>query len=392
MKKVVKELSRYLLYLFKKKNYKVKVANDIASLYHIRNNHNLEYFFGYYDRSPEYKGKVLFHEMQSDEESVNIIVKDINANHESVIANTQAFNWQMGARAIWIDEDTISYNDFDGNKYVCKWYSLSQGRIVKLFNKALQDYKGGNYYLGVNYQRLRSYAKEYAYYCLPEMTETEYDNYKNDGIWKVDIETGENHLLLSIAEILKFEHIDRFDKGKHFLNHIMMSPNGSSFIFIHRYYVNGVRYDRLMFYDFKQLKVLMNERIQSHYCWLDDTNVFGYGEYEGKRSFNAINVKTGVVTKHEKLTAKHPRDGHPTVFGDWIGIDDYPNLSRMQPMIAYNYKTKEIKWLGEFYHDLKHKDYNRCDLHPRFSKDGSQIYLDTIYSGKRELVMLNVKL
>lgn len=53
----------------------------------------------------------------------------------------------------------------------------------------------------------------------------------------------------------------------------MMSPNGSSFIFIHRYYVKGVRYDRLMFYDFNQLKVLMNERIQSHYCWLDDTNI-----------------------------------------------------------------------------------------------------------------------
>lgn len=224
MKKVVKELSRYLLYLFKKKNYKVKVANDIASLYHIRNNHNLEYFFGYYDRSPEYNGRILFHEMQTDEKSVNIIVKDINTNHESVIANTQAFNWQMGARAIWIDEDTISYNDFDGYKYVCKWYSLSQHNIINVFAKPLQDYKGGNYYLGVNYQRLCSYAKEYAYYCLPEMSESEYDDYEHDGIWKVDIETGENHLLLSIAEILKFEHIDRFDKGKHFLNHIMMSP------------------------------------------------------------------------------------------------------------------------------------------------------------------------
>ena len=224
------------------------------------------------------------------------------------------------------------------------------------------------------------------------MTKSEYDDYEHDGIWKVDVNTGEINLLLSIAEILKYEHIDRFDKGKHFLNHIMISPNGSSFIFIHRYYVNGVRYDRLMYYDFKQLKVLMNERIQSHYCWLDNENIFGYGEYEGKRSFNAINVKTGVVTKHEKLTAKHPRDGHPTVYEDWIVIDDYPDLSRMQPFIAYNHKTKEIIWLGEFYHDLKHKEYNRCDLHPRFSVDGSKIYIDTIYSGKRELAMLNVKL
>ena len=387
-----KDFLRNILFCLKKKGYDLKINDDVCSLSHIRNRSNYEFFYGYYDHSPENDGKLLFHEMQSDEKSVKIIVKNTINGEEKVIAQTSAFNWQMGARAIWIDGDIVSYNDFDGEKYVCKWFSLSKNHVIKEFAKPLQDYKGGNYYLGVNYQRLRSYAKEYAYYCLPEMTKSEYDDYEHDGIWKVDVNTGEINLLLSIAEILKYEHIDRFDKGKHFLNHIMISPNGSSFIFIHRYYVNGVRYDRFMYYDFKQLKVLMNERIQSHYCWLDNENIFGYGEYEGKRSFNAINVKTGVVTKHEKLTAKHPRDGHPTVYEDWIVIDDYPDLSRMQPFIAYNHKTKEIIWLGEFYHDLKHKEYNRCDLHPRFSVDGSKIYIDTIYSGKRELAMLNVKL
>lgn len=388
----VKELVRRVIFYAKKKKHSIRYDDENIVYEKIRTNTDLEYFYGYYDRSPEHNGRILFHEMQSGGISVNIIVRDCKTNQENIIAESRAFNWQMGARAIWIDNDTISYNDFDGDKYVCKWFSLSQFKIIKNFDQPLQDYNGHNFFLGVNYRRLRSYAKEYAYYCLPEMSETEYNDYEHDGIWRVDTCDGKVELLLSIADILRFEHVDRFDKGKHFVNHIMMSPNGMDFIFIHRYYVDGVRYDRLMYYDFNQLKVLMGERIQSHYCWLDNENIFGYGEYEGKRSFNAINVLTGVVTKHEELTAAHPRDGHPTVSGDWIAIDDYPDLSRMQTMIAYNYKTREIKWLGEFFHDLRHKEYNRCDLHPRFSNDGNKIYIDTIYTGKRELAVLNVNL
>lgn len=389
-KRIIKEIVRPLVYVLKRKSYKLKIDESFVMLDKIGKANSNETFYGYYDRSPERNGKLLYHEVQQDAQDVNIVVEDKLTKDRQVIDTSSAFNWQMGARAIWIDDDTISYNDFDGKKYVCKWFSLSKNEIFKTFDYPLQDYKGGEFFLGINYQRLRSYAKEYAYYCLPELSDSEYIDYRHDGIWKVDVATGEVSLLLSIANVLSCEHTERFDEGMHFVNHIMMNPTGRSFLFIHRYYVGDTRYDRLMYYDFKKLKVLMDERIQSHYCWLDNENVFGYGEYEGKRSFNAINVKSGVVTKHEKLTNIHPRDGHPTVSGDWIVIDDYPDLSRMQSLIAYNYKTQEIKWLGEFYHDLIHKEYNRCDLHPRFSDDGRTVWIDTIFSGKRTLTGLNI--
>jgi len=387
----IKELIRIILSVVKRKPYKQRVNTDAFSFHSVLSFNLKEYFFGYYDRTPECNGVVLMQEMNHNGLSVNIVIKE-GDKMETVIAESKAFNWQMGARAIWIDEDTVSYNDFDGKKYICCWYSLSKRSIIKEFDKPLQDYSKEGFFLGVNYQRLRSYAKEYAYYCLPEMSEQEYNDYDNDGIWMVDVNSGETKLLLSIAQLLELEHIDRFVKGKHFVNHIMLSPSGKAFIFIHRYYVNGERFDRLMYYDFKNLKCLMNERIQSHYCWLDDENIFGYGEYREKRSFNACNVVTGTVTQHEYLTQKHPRDGHPTVYGDWIAIDNYPDLSRMQSLILYNYKTQRIYYVGEFYHDLKHKEYNRCDLHPRFTHDGKAIYIDTIYTGKRELCKIDVDL
>lgn len=388
--KEIKNIIKTILYYLAKKPYKLKLFNDsTSSLLYESDKH---YFYGYYDRSPENNGRLLFHEMSANESEVNIVVMDISTKKRHIVGKSRAFNWQMGARAIWIDDDIISYNDYDGNKYVCIWYSLKKQSIVKFFNIPLQDIKGKNYYLGVNYQRLRSYAKEYAYYCLPEMTTDEFDTYSNDGIWHMDISNNHSSLLLSISDILSCDYKKQFDRGKHFVNHIMIAPSGQAFIFIHRYYINDKRYDRLMYYDFKSLKCLMSEPCQSHYCWLDDNTIFGYGEHNGKKGFYEVDVNSVKITKHSILTSKHPRDGHPTVFDNWIVVDDYPNFSRMQSLTAYNRKTKEIRPLGEFFHDLQHYGFNRCDLHPRFSNDGKNIYIDTIYSGNRLLLLLDVNL
>lgn len=392
IKRIIKEIVRPVLFVMKRKGYKLKIDDGLVMLDKIGKVNYNESFFGYYDHSPERNGKLLYHEPTKGAKEIQVVVEDKLSKERKVIGKSSAFNWQMGARAIWIDNDTVSYNDFDGKKYICKWYSLSRQRVIKTFGFPLQEYKGGESFLSINYQRLRSYAKEYAYYCLPELSDEKYDDYEHDGIWKVDVATGKAHLLLSIADVLSCGRKDEFDNGKHFVNHVMMAPNGYSFIFIHRYYVNSIRHDRLMYYDltFQKLKVLMDDSCQSHYCWLDNDNIFGYGEFERKKGFFSINTNTGLVTKHEKLTSEHARDGHPTVFGDWIVIDNYPDLSRMQSLIAYNYKTQDIKWIGEFYHDLKHKEYNRCDLHPRFSEDGRTIWIDTVYSGNRTLMGLNI--
>lgn len=383
----IKEIVRHILFYFKKKRYKIKIYCG-SKLTPVREISDKELFYGYYDKSPEHNGKILFHEMNDG--FVNIIVKDISTGRENVIAKSKAYNWQLGTRAMWINDDNIVYNDFEDGKYVSRLFSLSEGLIVKTFPKAIQDYSTQGFFLGVNYQRLRSYAKEYGYYCLPELSEKEFNDYEHDGIWKIDSKTGEYILLLSIQQVMNCDKEDRFDKGKHFVNHVMISPDGDSFIFIHRYYVGKERYDRLMYYDFKELKCIMKEKHQSHYCWLDNSVVFGYGEYQKKWGFHKINVLDGTVEKCDKLTKIHPKDGHPTVHGDWIVVDSYPYLDRMQILSAYNFSSNKYVDILELFHDLKHKGYDRCDLHPRFSKDGGRVFLDTIYLGKRMLCFIDV--
>jgi hypothetical protein len=284
----------------------------------------------------------------------------------------------------------IAYNDFDGVKYVSRLYSIGEGKIIKTYEKPIQDYSNKGYFLGVNYQRLRSYAKEYGYYCLPELSDSEFDDYDNDGIWQIGVKSGEIQLLLSIRQVVECEKDERFSKGKHFVNHIMISPDGNSFIFIHRYYVGKERFDRLMYYDLKTLKCLFDDKLQSHYCWLDNSHVFGYGGYQGRNEFHTIDVNTEIVERCEELTGIHPKDGHPTKYGDWVVVDSYPYFSRMQELVAFNLKTKESKLLLEVFHDMRHKGYDRCDLHPRFSNNEKRVYFDTLYSGKRQLCYIDV--
>ena len=386
---LIKEYARKSLFLLKKKSYLHKEYNG-AFLKSFKRGSEKEFFFGYYDRCPERKGKVVFHEMNDDH--VDIIVREIKAEKDFQIGKSTAYNWQMGARTIWIDDDTISYNDFDGEKYVCKWYSLSQKQLIKTIPMPLMDIYLKDYVLTTNYQRLRSVDPDYSYCCLPEMDDSEFYDYDNDGIWLYDLEKENKRLLLSIKDILAVKKNMLHTEGKHCINHIMIAPDGKSFMFIHRYRVNGKKYDRLMVYDLKQLRCLLDDPLQSHFCWLDNHTIMGYCGYGGQVGWFQADTITGKVEKLEELTKAHPKNGHPTPYGEWIVVDSYPNLSRMQELHAYHRRTKKIIKLAELYHDMQHHNYNRCDLHPRFTLDGTAIYVDTLYSGSRQLCKFDIKL
>jgi hypothetical protein len=397
----IKQILKYIIYLIRRKKYRFKILSScILDINEILNKKDEETFFGYYDYDPCSNGSlILFHSTKrstskkpSEKEFIDICYCDENTEEIFIIDSVNTYNWQMGARAIWINNDVVAYNSFDNSHYVCHLYSIAKREIIRTFDLPAQDFFEDKYFLTVNYRRLLSYAPDYAYRNLPKMSSETFSDYANDGIWKVDFKTGKYELLHSIAQVLDCDFINRFKNACHFVNHIMISPDGKGFIFIHRYFKSGVRYDRLIYSDFRTIKVLFSDQYQSHFCWLDSKVVFGYGQHRGKKGFYSINVKSGIVQEHAKLTIAHPKDGHPTVYKKWICIDSYPSLSRMQSLILYNYETCEIINLLEIFHDIVHTAETRCDLHPRFSDDGKKIYIDSIYSGKRRLYRLNIKL
>ncbi len=60
----------------------------------------------------------------------------------------------------------------------------------------------------------------------------------------------------------------------------------------------------------------------------------------------------------------------------------------MQHLLLCNWKSGEIRRLGEFFHGFAYFGETRCDLHPRFSPDGKKIYFDSVFNGRRGLYVM----
>ncbi|PMO57031.1 glycosyl transferase [Vibrio breoganii] len=321
--------------------------------------------------------------------SVQICVYDSNSKLVFEISTT-AYNWQQGARLHWIDSDRFIFNDFDGSKvnYISRVFSVSRKMQISQYEYPVQDSFHSEYFLSVNYRRLMALRPDYGYRNMPSLTEEELKDTINDGIWKVNFDTGISELIVSIEEVMNVERDESFDNTIHKLNHVMISPSGERFIFLHRYYIGKRRVDRLMVsnFDGSDIRVLASYGMVSHCFWADEKTVLGYLRGpEDKNAYWLINVDTSQLTPFAEGKLDNYGDGHPNVVGDWFITDTYPDKSRMQYLLYCNWKTGEVKSLGEFFHGFDYNAETRCDLHPRLSYDGKYIFFDSVFSGKRQL-------
>ncbi len=399
LKGFIKKIYVTVNYVFYRKNYRSKVS------VHLKQGINLiqpleekdETFFGYYDKSPENaNGWIIFNETTlrtTKQPSANspLWINIINRITKECIPIGYSFsyNWQQGSRAQWIDSNRMAYNLFDGS-YRCAIYNIKDKSVERLFDYPIQDSYSDKFYLSINYSRIMRLRPDYGYRNLPLLPDNEMNCLDNDGIWKVDIPTGNSSLILSLKDIVNLSWKETFKNALHKVNHVMISPDGEKFIFIHRWYIGKQRFDRLILSNFKKLTVLADENMVSHMCWIDSNTLFGYLRHNGKNGFYYIDINTAEYKECVSLTNLGNGDGHPSVHGEWITIDTYPDKSRLQHLYLYNMVTDKVYKLLEVFQGIKYQGQSRCDLHPRFSPDGKRIYFDTVFEGNRRLAYVDI--
>lgn len=396
IKKNVKRLYQRTMYAIStKKDYEGNVIRLSP------NDSNNEYFFGYYDKSPwDATGRYVLCLKAKDtwscvapKESADIILIDTENNNKiSKIATTHAWNVQQGCMAQWLGPDfdkEIIYNDFRDNNFVSIVLNVFTGKERILKMPIYSVCVDGSYALTLDFARLHRLRPGYGYSNIEEMTKNE--KIPNATcIWKLDIINNTVVSVFKYEDFVSFETRDEMIGAEHKVNHIMISPNGKRFMVLHRWIKGRRKYSRLVTatVDGTDLYNLSDDDMVSHCYWKDNQTIIAF---ENKKKTGAgYYLMRDKTQEYHQLWPHITTDGHPSYSPDGrlVVTDTYPNRKRMAILKVLNNDFNIV--IARVFSPFKYDNDTRCDLHPRWSRDGSKVCFDSVFEGHRGLYMIPV--
>jgi len=392
--------TRYLIYRYiintKWSNYELKKGISFIDI-PLSNNKNS--FFGYYNISPwNEKGDILFCETDANEVRPNteLEIKLFNQSDKKVylLSESLSWNWQQGCMLQWLGNNSneIIFNIYskEDDKYFSKIIDINIGKKTRLCMPIYSVSPNGKFALTLNFSRLAELRPDYGYFNKKRANHPDYDH---DGIWKIDFDKNDCELILSLNNIINFQYSDTMADVEHKVNHIDISPDNRRFMFLHRWINNKGRFMRLLTADIdgKNLYNLAGNEMVSHSIWKSNNEILSFCRIKGigdKYILFIDKTKEFIIFGSKYFH----EDGHPSFSPDkqWMLTDTYPDLSRMSFLLLYNESKDIFIKLGRFYQPIKFNGEIRCDLHPKWSRDGKFISFDSCHNGKRCIYILDV--
>lgn len=378
---------------------RVKVEGDFKRISPVN---EYEYFYGYYDKSPWDKNDryVLAVRVKDATEAPApltpghvVLIDTFNDNHEIIIGETNTWNSQQGCMAQWVGPDfatKVIYNDFRSGKFVSVLFNIEDMEEERVYSMPVYDVsRDGKFAMSLDFSRLHRLRPGYGYSNLPDLTEG--NNVPNEtALWKLDLLNGEVEDLMTYSDFTTFEPRDVMRGAEHKINHIMINPTGRRMMILHRWYLNGEKFTRLVTVNTngKNLYNLNENNFTSHSYWKNDKDIltFARKEKEGKGYF----MLHDGTQDYKFLWPELNTDGHMSYSPDGkrIVTDTYPNRKRMASLFVNSDST--VTEVGRVYAPFKYDNDVRCDLHPRWNRMGNQICIDSVHEGKRAMYVLSV--
>ena len=364
-------------------------------------------FFGYYDITPFSKDESLLlaihappvNETPRIGSEVKVGWYDLRNAHSEFheTGKTSTWCWQQGCRLQWYPSDdsrTVLYNSLVDGTYGCVVQDIYTGEIKRRYPRAAYCVSpNGSLALSLNFSRLQRLRPGYGYSNLSDETRGVLLP-RDDGLWRMNMHTGKSTLLFSLADIAAYAPTESMRGAEHYFNHLLFSPDGSRFLFIHLWNSRGNRCGRMITSDLAggNIHLLNNEGHTSHYSWKSNTEILAFATHKELGSHYYLYDDT---SENRKVIAQGilTEDGHPSFSrdGGTIVTDTYPDKYSVQRLLMYRIDTDELLTLFECLSPLSYRGEVRCDLHPRISPCESYVCVDSIVKGRRAMSVFNVK-
>ncbi len=367
-----------------------------------------QHWFGYYDKLQFDPASRYVLGMEVDFESRPPTAEDVikigmidldDGDNWIELGETRAWCWQQGCMLQWLpgSDREIIWNDRQGDRFVCHILDVRSGKKRTLGYPIYTLSPDGRSAIGADFRRISHMRPGYGYAGIPDPN---YDLLapEDTGIYRVDLQTGEAEHLISIAQVaaIPYPHGD-LSGAKHYFNHLLFNPDGSRFIFLHRWRFDGAGIQTRMMTaaaDGSDIYGVDQYGQTSHFIWRDAQHILAWAWHPSyKEAFYLFRDGAQDVEVVGKGVMR--LNGHCTYLpgARWILNDTYPlPMDRLrQQLYLYNVASGERTELGAYHAPEEYAGEWRCDLHPRSSPDGKSITIDSAHGGNgRQIYLLDI--
>ncbi|MFY0634053.1 MAG: hypothetical protein JXQ91_09575 [Vannielia sp.] len=347
-----------------------------------------------------------------------------------VIGETTTWNFQQGARAMWLPGggNQVLFNKRVGGQPGAEIVDIDSGERRELPHAVGHVAPDGSYGFAPNFARLGKLWPAYGYSGFDDPFVDESQPYQ-DGLWRIDIESGARELMFSIPDLVALTNGAIGSEIATFVTHVSFNREGTRIVFMMRFFSKDYALYSLIYsadVDGNGLRLLAQEKI-SHFDWTSEDEIVVWmrkialgvaaarrsgllaspflkplvniaRKFKGKmrsamlnESYFSMSVAGGSPEPWARGILQ--RDGHPMISPDrkWMIVDEYPMSDGTTPLMLVDMATCKRIEVATFMHDVGTPDRDmKCDLHPRWDRKGTQVGVDATNGGRRCFTIVDV--
>lgn len=351
--------------------------------------------------------------LPEETDTATVALVDLREENRYIpIGQTCSWNFQEAAMFHWLpwEDGLCAFNDLRDGRFVTVMLNWKTG-AERIFHRPVSAVDpSGEWAVSLNYARLRVCRPDYGYAGEGQDPQLDQVWPEDDGLWLVNLKTGEEKLLLSVADARSLMPEITSDDGLAYFCHTIISPDAGKVFFLartvqdfkaqlaERGYV--YHWDTVSFTirtDGTDLRRCFQDGWKgSHFNWnADSETLVVTARWNGNQTWSHVVFSVG---EEEQVRHLAPGimdwDGH-CIFspnGQFISSEGYWNKDGYRSWVLLRLEDEALISLGSFFVPEQYKEqYSRCDLHARWRPDGSQLAFNSVHEGSRQVYLRDVK-